>query len=446
MARNALMPQMQLYEDQPGPELSNFTNPLMKGLQSYSQGIEKQFEGDRALAKEKLQRDQFGLQQRADSRAAESHDLEQQKAKVQHIAGVAQMADQEADPARKAAIMGQIYKMHPDLVPHMAANGFDPNDHANVPKMLIAEARGFVDPQAESLKKAQIAHMEAQTANIGADNYKAGDGFIYNSRTGKVEKLPEDVAKASTKTSLVPIWGQDESGNLVLMQPNSRGEAVQTKLPPGILPTKGIQKIDAGTHYVLLNQMTGHMIGIVPKDVAGKEQQEELGKAAGKAEAELPRVTANAERALQTIESIRNHPGKQYGVGAVGVLPGVPGTQQRGFVNLVDQAKGQTFLEAFNSLRGGGAITETEGVKATQALARLDRSQTPQDFDLALKDLEDVVRRGLATAQSNAKLKGGSVQRAVPADPGNGAPQPKGGLPAGNYVYDPATGQLRQSR
>jgi CheY-like chemotaxis protein len=68
----------------------------------------------------------------------------------------------------------------------------------------------------------------------------------------------------------------------------------------------------------------------------------------------------------------------------------------------VDQAKGQTFLQAFNSLRGGGQITEAEGNKATQALARLDRAQSQQDFDAALSDIEAVVTAGLSRSRKAA--------------------------------------------
>jgi hypothetical protein len=137
-------------------------------------------------------------------------------------------------------------------------------------------------------------------------------------------------------------------------------------------------------------------------DIAGAAAAKERGEAQGKAGADIPRVTANAERALQTIQQIRSHPGKKSGLGVTALSGYIPGTEARGFANLVDQAKGQTFLEAFNSLRGGGQITEAEGQKATQALARLDRYQSAADFDAALKDLEDVVTNGLRVARERA--------------------------------------------
>ncbi len=159
--------------------------------------------------------------------------------------------------------------------------------------------------------------------------------------------------------------------------------------------------LDTGPNFVRPNPMdpTAPPIATIGKKPGEVERQKAIGEAQGKATADLPRVSDNAALALKTINDIRNHPGKAYGTGVAGVLPGIPGTQQRGFVNLVDQAKGKTFLEAFNSLRGGGQITENEGAKATQALARLDRAQTPQDFEASLKDLEEVINLGLSRAK-----------------------------------------------
>ena len=162
--------------------------------------------------------------------------------------------------------------------------------------------------------------------------------------------------------------------------------------------------LDLGTSYMRPNPIDPSApIASYQKDVAGAASLKEQGEAQGKAAADLPRQMDNASVAIQTIEAIRKHPGKKWGVGAVGVIPGVPGTEQRGFVNLVDQAKGQVFLQAFNSLRGGGAITDAEGAKATQALSRLDRAQKQEDFDTALTDLEGIINMGVQRARGAAK-------------------------------------------
>lgn len=285
----------------------------------------------------------------------------------------------------------------------------------------------FLDPMKRAEQEAKIeqarAAAAASRANAG-DAYAHGDGVIYNKRTGEVKPLPEGVGGAA-KASLNVTWGQDAQGNLVPMQTTPSGRMVQSQLPEGVSATKGITKVDLGTSWGIMNTMTGQVVGTMPKDIVGKESQEEIGKAQGKAVADLPRIQGNAERALATIDKIEKHPGKAYGVGVMGVMPGVPGTAQRGFINLVDQAKGQTFLEAFNSLRGGGAITEAEGAKATQALARLDRAQSQQDFDAALVDLKDVINTGLARAKTMTTV--GQPQGASAAAPGP--------LKSGNYNW-----------
>lgn len=254
-------------------------------------------------------------------------------------------------------------------------------------------------------------------------------------------------AEASGKTSLQPIYGVDQAGNPVVMQPRADGTVVRSKMPDGVQVSKAPIKMDAGTHFVLMDPITRQPIGTVPKDIIGKESAEEIGKARGKAQMDLPRIEDNASQALQTIQQIRNHPGKQWGTGPLGVLPRVPGTAQAGFVNLVEQAKGKVFLEAFNSLKGGGQITEAEGNKATQALARLDRAQSKEDFETALRDLEVVINDGAARARraaGNARMRGeqpqvpAEVQQQAPAAPT--APQI---APGSRMVYDPATGTLQ---
>lgn len=137
-------------------------------------------------------------------------------------------------------------------------------------------------------------------------------------------------------------------------------------------------------------------------------QAKEAGAAAD-ARIGLPQAINQAQGALDIIQQIRQHPAKSGATGMLGVIPGIPGTPQRDFVALVDQAKGKVFLEAFESLKGAGQITELEGRVATQAIARLDRAQSPAGFEKALDDLEQVIKAGVARTQQKA---GGGSSRA----------------------------------
>lgn len=57
----------------------------------------------------------------------------------------------------------------------------------------------------------------------------------------------------------------------------------------------------------------------------------------------------------------------------------------------IDQLKGNVFLQAYESLKGSGQITEIEGIKAEAAIARMNRAQGTPAFKEALNDFLDVV-------------------------------------------------------
>lgn len=88
----------------------------------------------------------------------------------------------------------------------------------------------------------------------------------------------------------------------------------------------------------------------------------------------------------------------------------------------MDQIGGQSFLQAYNTLRGGGQITEVEGKKATDAMGRLKTAQSEKDYQQALSELREVVLGGIARARRQAG--GGAV--AAPASGGGDTPDPLG--------------------
>jgi hypothetical protein len=65
----------------------------------------------------------------------------------------------------------------------------------------------------------------------------------------------------------------------------------------------------------------------------------------------------------------------------------------------IDIIKGGAFLEAFNSLKGGGQITELEGQKAEQAQARLSTAQSEEDFKDALQEYRFYIEQGIRRLQ-----------------------------------------------
>lgn len=129
------------------------------------------------------------------------------------------------------------------------------------------------------------------------------------------------------------------------------------------------------------------------------------GKAQGEAAVALPSALQKADYGISVIDKLLVAPGRETMTGLSGTVDPrnyTPGTQARDARALADQIKGQAFLEAFESLKGGGQITETEGIKATQAMARLDTAQTDEAYEAALKELRGILQVGKSRAQKKA--------------------------------------------
>jgi hypothetical protein len=125
------------------------------------------------------------------------------------------------------------------------------------------------------------------------------------------------------------------------------------------------------------------------------------------AEGQKSNVAATAEDSMRLIDSIINDPALPS---ITGMFQGrMPPLTQAG-TNLlakVEQIQGQAFLQAFESLKGGGAITEREGLAAQNAIARLQRTQDEAAMIEGLKDLNAVLDRGRRRALAGVQARDG---------------------------------------
>ena len=101
---------------------------------------------------------------------------------------------------------------------------------------------------------------------------------------------------------------------------------------------------------------------------------------------------------IAVIDKALSHPGRATSTGLSGSMDPrnyIPGTDAADFRSVLDQIGGSAFLQAFESLKGGGQITEIEGKKATDAIARLSRAQSDAEFVQSLNDLRAVMQGGV---------------------------------------------------
>lgn len=143
-------------------------------------------------------------------------------------------------------------------------------------------------------------------------------------------------------------------------------------------------------------------------------QAKEAGQVTGKVKTEAgfdaPRVVDVSSTALKQVDELLKHPGFTQAVGKSSMLgvQKVPGTEAYDFMSRLDQVKGGAFLEAFNQLKGGGQITEIEGKKATDALARMNNSTSEPEFKAAAEDYKNIIKLGM----NRAKMKAGQANTA----------------------------------
>lgn len=142
---------------------------------------------------------------------------------------------------------------------------------------------------------------------------------------------------------------------------------------------------------------------------------------------------------IDSIDKVLADPALDTATGVFSFLQNVPGTGAKRFGTRADQLQGQAFLQAFESLKGAGQITEIEGQKATQAVGRLDTAQSAEDYRQALTELREILIRAQAGVQPPQQDGSGFLPRAPQSPPGpQNPPGPQGGF--GDLTSD----QLRE--
>ena len=218
--------------------------------------------------------------------------------------------------------------------------------------------------------------------------------------------------ESKPKYGLTPKYGTDTSGNPVLLQMGSDGSVRQSPLPSGVnLSNKPIQ-IDTPTHVIIMDPITRQVIQSIPNDVAGAASAKAVGTAAGQAQEQLPGEEGMAGQITKQIEDLATDPYLPSMLGPLASsLPNVSADAARVQARM-DQLKGGVFLQGYNMLKGGGAITEVEGLKAENAMARLSAAQNEKDYKAALYEFRDALTIGLNKLRAQAAMVPGGQPQA----------------------------------
>lgn len=315
----------------------------------------------------------------------------------------------------------------------------------------IDELRKDLDENAPSLDKG-LALSQAGFAmaagkspfalqNIGAGAVEGLKTYADQKKRVQDYKLKEAEAlrrakvllKGSGRGQTLQIFDQMEALN------NPEGDPIKSErnlMLAGKFQEKGMTIDDKGNTIVspgadtAAQQMAGAKErGKKNEDIAAafpESQQKNAGEKAGEYKQNFlnnyPKVIANGNTMLRELDSFKSDPGLASSVGFLGKIPNVwPAGDRARFFSKLDKLMGEQFLQAYETLKGGGQITEIEGTKATNAMSRLqNRDLNVDDYKEAIEDLKSVLKSGMERAnkqyeQFNKDLGTKSIAPDVPA-------------------------------
>lgn len=215
------------------------------------------------------------------------------------------------------------------------------------------------------------------------------------------------VQAARSNQDRAPYYTPIQTGNGV-MAFNTRDSSIQP-----LTDAQGNPIVGAQADPTLQGRIAGAKKGATVEAEATTQRQ-----------IDAPKVIAQGEETIRLVEDLLNAPGFGQAVGKSRMfgIQMIPGTEAKDFDIRLNQLKGKQFLEAFESLKGGGQITEVEGKKATDAMSRMDAAGTEEEFIKAAREFQDVIRLGVERARiSAARGEFGQTPPQAPVAPPTGA-------------------------
>ena len=138
------------------------------------------------------------------------------------------------------------------------------------------------------------------------------------------------------------------------------------------------------------------------------------------AERQQQGVVASFDSALDTLNTIANHPGKKAAVGFGGAqLSMIPGTDAAGFAAQLETFKAQTFLPQVQALKGMGALSDAEGRKLEAAVGALSQSMKQSEFDSQVVKIKSYLQAARDRVGKTTPMSQSQTPAPTPASRGN---------------------------
>jgi hypothetical protein len=242
-----------------------------------------------------------------------------------------------------------------------------------------------------NVNRATAADAGIDLSGVGGGALRATPGVPQTPGVNRMPGVPQTVAPA-TAAAVVPTYSPKMVREMAAkgMQPDGKGG--QTFIPGGEKDPDAIARIeDAKARGAATGKDTAAAVRTLPNAIASSQ----------KAISNIDAMLGDARVVGNKITYSKNapHPGFSDAVGAGIGLRFVPGTEASNFQERFREITSGAFLEAFESLRGGGSITEKEGEKATAAKTRMSLAQSEKEFVTAAREYQNIIRVGVGRAQ-----------------------------------------------
>jgi hypothetical protein len=141
----------------------------------------------------------------------------------------------------------------------------------------------------------------------------------------------------------------------------------------------------------------------VNRRILREKMSGEIGEGIGKGRTALPGVLRAADQIIKSVEAVEQHPSLSRVTGPLDAYTPTIFGQSKDVQARIQELQGQTFLQAYETLKGAGAVNVEEGKRATDALNRLQRTDVNDaSYKVALAEFKDTVRGMVDTAKVKA--------------------------------------------
>jgi len=335
---------------------------------------------------------------------------------AQQLSGayISKKADEKAGELRdrRLSALGNIDFNSPDAANQLAKNGM-------IEEAIKMRMNNAADKSGTPGQWFIPAGAKPYKDESGMTGYQLPDGSIIPNRFSQTEyqqRMTDPANRGAVQAAV--------SGNTVSKATNEAGQefhdfnknlnpAIASGMPGAQAPQIDISPEASAADRAMLMEIAKKTGGTVNQQPVMSQTPAEQAAAKisaetqEKASIDLPKVINDTEYSLKLLSDIKNHPGLSDIVGVPNILTNpfgytLPGTGAADFKAREKQIAGKQFLQAFEVLKGGGQITEIEGEKVTEAMARLAHSQSEKEYKNSLDELSVMLNKGLDLAKTKA--------------------------------------------